>query len=154
MQRLTVTHVRRWHEDRGSSGHGHVYQGTYKSFPVQDNPHFLVVARYVERNALRAGLVARAEDWRWSSLWRRVRGTPADRAVLSEWPVDRPADWLDWVNAPQTAAEEQAVQRSIRRGRPCGSEAWESSTAQALALLGTFRPRGRPKKEKSNAGGK
>lgn len=70
MQRLTVTHVRRWHAHRHSAGGGHVYQGPYKSFPVQDDGHFLVVARYVERNPLRAGLVARAEDWRWSSLCR------------------------------------------------------------------------------------
>jgi putative transposase len=51
MQRLTVTHVRRWHEHRRSTGGGHVYQGTYKSFPVQRDGHFLVLCRYVERNA-------------------------------------------------------------------------------------------------------
>ena len=66
MQRLTVTHVRRWHAHRHSDGGGHLYQGTYKSFPVQqDDHHFLAVARYVERNARRANLVRRAENWRW-----------------------------------------------------------------------------------------
>ncbi len=65
MQRLTVTHVRRWHEHRHSTGGGHLYQGAYKSFPVQDDPHLPCVNRYVERNALRAGLVGRAQDWRW-----------------------------------------------------------------------------------------
>jgi len=45
MQRLTTTHVRRWHRHRGSDGKGHLYQGTYKSFPVQDDRHFLIVAR-------------------------------------------------------------------------------------------------------------
>ena len=40
MQRLTTTHVRRWHRLRHSEGHGHLYQGTYKSFPVQDDRHF------------------------------------------------------------------------------------------------------------------
>jgi putative transposase len=64
MQRLTVRHVRRWREHRHRVGWGHVYQGTYKSFPVQDDEHYLRVCRYVERNALRSGLVARAEDWR------------------------------------------------------------------------------------------
>ena len=64
MHRLTVTHVRRWHEHRHSTGRGHVYQGTYKSFPVQRDKNFLKVARYVERNALRANLVEHAEDWR------------------------------------------------------------------------------------------
>ncbi len=53
MQRLTITHVRRWQLSRGYEGLGHVYQGRYKSFPVQSDEHFWVVARYVERNALR-----------------------------------------------------------------------------------------------------
>src|SRR6202035_3812225 len=50
MQRLTVTHVRRWHEHRGSTGQGHLYQGTYKSFPVQADDYFLTLCRYVEAN--------------------------------------------------------------------------------------------------------
>src|SRR5258706_14405 len=49
MQRLTTMHVRRWHTHRHSEGRGHLYQGVYKSFPVQDDRHFLLVARYVER---------------------------------------------------------------------------------------------------------
>jgi putative transposase len=111
----------------------------------------LTVARYVERNALRSGLVARAEDWRWSSLWRRARGTPQDRAILAEWPVDRPADWLAWVNAPQTAAEEEAVRQSLRRGRPFGADGWQRATVAALGLLGTFRDRARPPKRPQQA---
>ena len=47
MQRLTITHVRRWQEHRGYAGLGHVYQGRYKSFPVESDEHFWVVARYV-----------------------------------------------------------------------------------------------------------
>src|SRR5690242_9422729 len=62
MQRLTVTHVRRWHEHRHSTGRGHLYQGTYKSFPVQRDAYFLTCCRYVERNPLRAKLVERAEE--------------------------------------------------------------------------------------------
>jgi putative transposase len=71
MHRVTTTHVRRWHQHRHTSGQGHLYQGTYKSFPVQRDDHLLMVLRYVEGNALRAGLVQRAEAWQWCSLWRR-----------------------------------------------------------------------------------
>ena len=67
MQRLTTTHVRRWRLARGTVGEGHLYQGTYKSFPVQNDDHLLTVARYIERTPVRTGLVARAEQWRWSS---------------------------------------------------------------------------------------
>src|SRR5881397_34989 len=68
---LTLTHTQRWHAHCHNSGSGHLYQGRFKSFPVQSDEHLLTVCRYVERNALRAGLVARAEQWPWSSLWRR-----------------------------------------------------------------------------------
>jgi putative transposase len=61
MRWITVTHTQRWHAHRHSSGTGPVYQGRFKSFPVQTDEHFITVARYVERNALRAKLVKRAE---------------------------------------------------------------------------------------------
>ena len=73
MRWLTVTHTQRWHAHYHTSGTGPLYQGRFKSFPVESDEHFLTVARYVERNALRANLVERAQDWRWSSLWRRGR---------------------------------------------------------------------------------
>jgi putative transposase len=74
LQRVTTTHVRRWHLRHGTVGRGHPCQGTYKSFPVQQDLHFLLVCRYGERNPLRSGLVGRAEDWPWSTLWVRRNG--------------------------------------------------------------------------------
>ena len=149
MQRLTTTHVRRWHRHRHSEGLGHLYQGTYKSFPVQDDRHFSTVARYVERNPLRAKLVAKAEDWQWGSLWRREQGDEAQRELLTEWPVRRRNDWLDWVNLAQTDKELSLLRESIRRGRPFGSAAWQQATAKRLNLQSSFRKRGRPKKDQS-----
>ena len=105
MQRLTITHVRRWQEHRGYAGLGHVYQGRYKSFPVESDEHFWVVARYVERNALRANLVLRAEEWRWSSLWQRCHPTGEERSLLAAWPIDMPANWLERVNQTDDAQE-------------------------------------------------
>src|SRR5207244_13477143 len=67
---LTLTHTQRWHAHRRSIGSGHVYQGRFKSFPVQEDEHFYSVARYVERNALRANLTGRAEQSRWARLIR------------------------------------------------------------------------------------
>ncbi|WP_232100745.1 transposase [Gimesia fumaroli] len=61
---LTLTHTQRWHAHRKSTGSGHVYQGRFKSFPIQDDEHFYTVCRYVERNALTANLVKQAEDRR------------------------------------------------------------------------------------------
>jgi putative transposase len=93
MQQMTNTHVKRWKEHRHEIGYGHLYQGRYKCFPVETEDYFYQVVRYVERNALRANLVERAEAWRWSSLRRAEREDPAF-PILSAWPLPRPADWL------------------------------------------------------------
>src|SRR6266404_7171415 len=61
---LTVTHTQRWHAHRHTAGTGPLYQGRFKSFPVQADEHLLAVCRYVERNPLRACLVRKAQDWR------------------------------------------------------------------------------------------
>jgi putative transposase len=109
--------------------------------------NFYQVVRYVERNALRAHLVARAESWRWSSLRCEHRDAPAF-PMLSAWPLPRPADWLQIVNQPQTEAELDALRRCVRRGCPFGNRAWALQTAKDLALEATLRERGRPKKQR------
>jgi putative transposase len=149
MQRLTVAHVRRWHLHRKSVGCGHLYQGTYKSFPVESDEHLLTLLRYVERNALRAGLVERAEEWRWSSLWRwRHPELTEDVPALTDWPVERPRQWLAQVNSSPAESELEAVRTAVVRGQPFGSERWQKTTAEKLGLESTFRPRGRPRKDK------
>lgn len=147
---MTLTHTQRWHAHRQSAGAGHLYQGRYKSFPVQEDHHFLIVCRYVERNALRAGLVRRAEEWRWSSLWRRTCEKPVSPEWLAPWPIEPPQHWLDWVNQPQTAAELESLRNSVQRGQPYGSRNWVRTTAEALRLDSTLRGRGRPKESLSN----
>ncbi len=144
MQKLTITHVRRWVEYRHRVGYGGVYQGRYKSFPTEDDAHLSTVARYVERNPLRAGMVKRAQDWRWSSLGQK----PSEQMPLIElaaWPVPRRQDWVSWVNQPQTPAEEAALRHCIEHGRPYGSQRW-TMKMESLLDLGPVRKRGRPKK--------
>jgi len=142
---LTLTHAQRWKAAHGAVGHGHLYQGRFKSFPIEADEHLLTVLRYVERNPVRAGLARRAERWRWGSCHARAAGQPEEAALLCEWPVERRGDWLDWVNTPQTAAEERAVLECLRRDRPFGGDAWTRRTASRLGLRHTLRPRGRPK---------
>lgn len=144
---LTVTHTQRWHAAHRSAGSGPLYQGRFKSFPVQTDEHFLTVTRYVERNALRANFVRRAENWRWGSLWRQTQGDAKARVLLSDWPVPRPRNWLAYVNRAETPPELEALRRSAQRGRPFGSELWQNRTAKRLSLESTLRPRGRPRRE-------
>ena len=97
---------------------GHLYQGRFKSLPVQEDEHFLTVGRYVERNAFRANLCSRAEDWPWSSLHHRHRKEESAQAIPSPWPVLCPRLWLSHIQQPQTDAERVALRRSVTRGSP------------------------------------
>ena len=147
LQRLTTTHVRRWHLYRQTVGSGHLYQGTYKSFPIKDDDHLLTVLRYVERNPVRPNLASRAEKWRFSSLWRaRHPADDPDKPAIASWPIARPTDWVSRVNRPVSKKDLDALRISVVRGRPFGDEPWQKRTAKRLGLESTFRPRGRPKK--------
>ncbi len=143
---LTLTHTQRWHAAHDTVGQGHVYQGRYKSFLCEEDAHFIQLVRYVERNPLRARLVARAEDWQWGSLWRRLHGTPAQKKLLDEWPVPMPKGYVQLVHEPQSSDEVDAMRASINRGSPYGSDGWRSNAIQKFNLEATLRPRGRPKK--------
>jgi putative transposase len=148
---LTLTHTQRWHARRRSAGSGHVYQGRFKSFPIQENDHFYTVARYVERNALRAKLVRRAENWRWGSLYRWAHGSAEDKQLLAAWPLPRRPNWVKHVNSPQTEPEMQAVRRSIKRCSPLGDDPWTDRVVRKMGLESTLRPQGRPKKPTNEA---
>ena len=79
-------------------------------------------------------------------------GSARDKALLAPWPVRRSPDWLAWVNEPQTPAEEQAIQTSIKRGRPFGDDTWQRRTADVLDLETTLAPRGRPRMQPKGTG--
>jgi putative transposase len=142
---LTATHSKRWHARRRTTGTGHVYQGRYKAFPVSSDTHFLRLCRYVERNALRAGMVIRAEDWPWSSLAQRVRGRST--VSLADWPVTRPSDWIELVQLDVTD-ETQDVRRAVNRSSPYGPKAWCVQIAGELDLTSSLAPVGRPARAK------
>ena len=145
MQWLTVTHTHRWHQHHHSVGQGPLYQGRFKSFPIQRDKHLLTAMRYVEANALRAGLVKRAESWRWGSLWVRMRGSAQQQAMLSPSPVALPKDWTAVVNRPTAAPELETVRHSVIRSAPLGQKRWVDRVVRSLGLEATQRPRGRPK---------
>ena len=161
MRWLTVAHTQRRHAIGRTAGTGHIYQGGFKSFPVQcrrptaaqrasgmiemADPLYRVL-RCVERNALGAGLVKRAEHWRWTRLWRRTSGDAQQRVLLTDPPEGWAADWLAMVNQPETEEELAAVRRCVNRGRPLRSETWVRRIAATLGLESTLRARGRPRK--------
>ncbi len=146
MQWLMTSHVRRYHAHHHSSGH--VWQGRFKAFPIQQDAHMISVLRYVERNPLRAGLVDRAQDWAWSSLrWQGQRARKNAPEFLSDGPVARGPNWCQTVNRAMADAEVQALRTSVNRGTPWGDPKWQKRTAAKLGLESSLRPRGRPRSE-------
>ena len=146
MHRLTMTHAVRWHHHRATRGTGPVYQGRYRVSPVEpDNVSLFRVCRYVERNALRAGLVESAREWRWGSLWHRLDGNRA--GLLTPGPVALPPQWQEMVDEAHTKGEIADLQRCMRRGAPIGSPKWTQEATVRFGLQDTLRkPGGQPGK--------
>ena len=139
---IFTSHVRRHH--RKYSTEGRIWQGRFKASVIQQDRHLLTVLRYVERNALRANLVARAEAWRWGSLNWRLRGDPP--VSLVESPAAIPSNWVQYVNEPQSLDELAELRSAVSRERPYGTAEWVEITAKALGFSYSITPRGRPRK--------
>jgi putative transposase len=147
MKWLTVTHSHRWHTAHRTVGIGHLYQGRYKSFPVQSGTHYLTLMQYVESNPLRAKLVQSSRDWPYSSLAIR---TGVEKPVgLSSGPIELPKRWPVLVDGFDPIKAGQII-TCIHRGRPMGDPKWIAKTAKELLLESSLHPTGRPKKEKRN----
>lgn len=156
---LAHTHAMRWRVAHKTVGYGPLYQGRFKSFLIEKADALETICRYVERNALSADLVKRAEDWRWGSLWTRLNGTNEQKALLKDWPTGRGKGpvrefntptrlraWTEVVNEVITKREAQRIKTSIERSRPLGTDAWVGRIATKYGLGHTMRNEGRPRK--------
>ncbi len=129
MQRVTSAHAAIVRTHSHSTGHGHVYQGRYHATVVTNDDQLMRTLRYVEANPVRAGLVARAEFWRWSSLDERLGAL----RLITDPPVPLPAlkAWLDLVNTPMSAADRPDTPRRPRLGVAVAIDAATSAAADA-----------------------
>jgi putative transposase len=141
MQWLLTSHVRRYHQHYGGSGH--VWQGRFKSFPVQRDEHLITVLRYVLQNPVRAGLSSTPGEWLWSSL-RRPQ-------VVDPWAVGDERQWLEQLDEPIRAEQLVNVRECLNRQRPYGRTEWQVKMASMFGLGSTLRPRGRPRNEKKSS---
>jgi len=144
---MTHTHTMRWHAHYHTEGTGHLYQGRFKTFPIEEDEYLLAVLRYVERNALQANLVEQAEDWKYCSLWRALNLN--DDELISTWPIQRPRTWRAMVNRPQNERELKRIRKCVKKGCPYGSDRFVTQASSRLQLKHTLRERGRPKMEEA-----
>ncbi|NOX96890.1 MAG: transposase [Nitrospirae bacterium] len=142
MQWLMTSHVRRYHTCYGTSGH--VWQGRFKSFMIQEDRHLLTVLRYVEGNPVRANLVKSAKDWMWSSNRESVGKNL--HFLIDKLSIELPQDWGRYIDEPLTANELAKLSESTNRGSPYGTPIWQMKVSKDLGLESTLRPRGRPRK--------
>ena len=151
VQSLLVSHTQRYHRCHKTCGH--VWQGRFKSPVVQDDDHLLCVLRYIEANPVRAGLVRRADKYRFSSFAAHGKGKPdalLDPVVgyesLAVYPAVRQRRWSAYVHQVPSQPELASIRRSNATGLPLGEPKWVARLAKRLKLDLTIRPRGRPKR--------
>jgi putative transposase len=137
---LCTSHSLQYHQGIGAKKPGHVYQGRFRCFPVSDERYYYNLMRYVEANALRAGMVGRAEWWHWSSAAERLRGPLLTQAG----PFELPANWLDLINDALPEEDLKQIRVCGRASRPYGEADWVRVTADELGICQRLRPRGRP----------
>lgn len=135
MQCWLTSHVRRHHAVYGTSGH--VWQGRFKSFPIQQDEHLLTVLRYVLLNPVRAELVADAFGWRWTSLHFP--------RLVDPWPIQPPRALASWLRDGVPESEMVRIRESIARRAPYGAPEWQEQVAQEAGLDSTLRAKGRPR---------
>ena len=143
MQWLMTSHVRRYHRHYGSSGH--VWQGRYKSFMIQEDSHLQMVMRYIEGNPVRAGLVPSAQGWKWSSHEETLG--KRERTLTDAVPIELPGQWNRYVDDPFTEKELDRLRMSVNRQTPFGDTTWLMKACKEFGLESTMQRKGRPRKE-------
>lgn len=138
IHRPTDAHVRRHAPVRRTTGH--VWQGRLGTFTLQDD-HLPTVLRYVERNALRVGLVDRAEAWPFGSLAIAASGSSPVR--LAPGPAPRDIVQIARGNEPVGVAKLAAMRSCLVRASPYPTEDWTRRTVEFLGLRSSLRPAGR-----------
>lgn len=130
MHDLTGSHAALLRKETRTAGTGHVYQDRYHASVVGSSARYLRTLRYVEANPVRAGLVSRAEQWRWSSVAERI----GRRSLISDGPLRLPplVAWLGLLNATLTAAQAHSLEP--RRPRLGIGRLWTEDRGRSAEL--------------------
>ena len=118
---------------------GHLFQSRFASV-VMDEAHLLAAARYVPMNPVRAGLVAKPAEWRWSSARAHLAGQD-DGLVAARPLIDRIGDFAAFLAEADEPAAVAELRCAETTGRPLGNEAFMEGLER---LLGRKLARGRP----------
>jgi putative transposase len=129
--------------NRKNNAVGHLWQGRYYSCAL-DEPHVHAAVRYVEMNPVRAGIVAAAEDYLWSSAKSHVTGI-ADPVLSGNcFLAETIGDWKQYLAEASNPAAGTRLIKSTKTGRPCGEDAFVTRLETLLCRRFATLPPGRP----------
>ena len=114
-----------------------------------DEPYLLAAARYIELNPVRAGLVAKTEDWPWSSARAHLAGRDDQLATVAPL-LAMIGDWCGFLNSAMPEEELRDIRQHSRTGRPLGDEAFLDRLEGMVGRLLKPQKRGRKPKKKAN----
>ncbi len=125
---------------------GYLWQGRFASFPM-DESYLLAAARYIELNPVRAKMVARAQDYRWSSATAHLNGV--DDGLVKVQPIlQRTSSWTEILASGEEAIFDD-IRQHERTGRPLGSEGFVKKVS-ALVGRDLRKKRPGPKRRRDN----
>lgn len=149
---LHMRYAQRINRNRGWKGH--LWQGRFFSSPLEDT-HLWAAIRYVERNPVRAKMVARAEDYPWSSA--AAHCGLKDDAIMSQktdWKkrCEQISNWSEWLAEGDDPEKIELLRRNVEKSLPCGAEKFIQKLEKIAGRPLRYRPLGRPKKDKDKKG--
>ena len=134
---------------------GSLWEGRYKSSPIETDRYLLACCRYVELNPVRARMVDAPGDYKWSSYLTRVgdrsqEWLDKDPCYLGMGATDaiRQRCYRAWVESGVPEAEIKLIREALQRGQLTGSERFISETESMLQRRIGCRGKGRPRKDK------
>jgi putative transposase len=125
---------------------GHLWQGRYKSFIVQEDIYLLILLKYVEANPKRAKIVNDAIKYKYSSAYNRINNI---KDIIDTPPIILPDNWQEFINEKENKVDIDTIRNCINRQAPLGDQNWQEKVVKEYGLESTINPRGRPRSKES-----
>jgi len=129
---------------------GHLWQSRFFSCPLSQS-HVFEAIRYIELNPVRAGLISKPQDWRWSSARAHLYGADPLRVVEVDWWVreGQKSTWGEHLSATPEPEHDNRFRKCTLAGLPFGAREFVAGVAAEAGVHPEPRPRGRPPKAAS-----
>lgn len=152
MKRLAGRQTRYVNHQENRSGS--LWEGRYKSSPIETNAYLLSCLRYVERNPVKAGMVENAVDYEWSSYSQHA-GKADEKWIdddsmylsLGSSQLERERHYIEYVNQAGSEQENQLIKKALQRNQLTGSARFIDEVERRLGVRIEQRGQGRPRKE-------